>query len=119
MQARLSQVLCQTNSRGKEVTEPTDGEPNSFHGILKLKYRNDLVIAKHVFGENKWVQRHLSTKEKAESLDFPNTRTAIMTEELIHLLTKSEVPGKIMVASLWYLTHDERNQDQGKLAPRL
>ena len=116
--ARLSQVLCQTDSSGKEVGEPNDGEPNSFHGILNWKCRNDLVTAKHVFGENKWVQRHLSIKEKAESLDFPNTRTAIMTEELIHLLTKSEVPGKIMVGSLWYLNHDERNQDHGKSGSR-
>ena len=53
VQARLSQVLCQTDSRGNEVTEPTDGEPNSFHGILKWKCRNDLVTTKHVFGQNK------------------------------------------------------------------
>ena len=29
-----------------------------------------------------------------------------MIEELTSLLTKSEVPGKILVASLWYLTHN-------------
>lgn len=46
------------------------------------------------------MKRYLSIKEKADSLDFPNTRTAIMTEELISLLTKFEVPGKILVATL-------------------
>jgi len=104
VQARLSQVLSQIDSRGMEVVEPEEGEANTFHGVLKWGKRDDLVTAKHVFGKDKWVQRYLSTQEKAESLDFPSTRTAIMTEELINLLTKSEVPGKVLVASLWYLT---------------
>ena len=86
--------------------------------MLKWSKLDDLVTAKHVFGEDKWAQRHLSIKEKAESLDFPSTRTAIMTEELINLLTKSEVPGKILVASLWYLTHEEREHDLAKLVSR-
>ena len=55
VQARLSQMLSQTDYSGKEVGEPNDGEPNSFHGILNWKSRNDLVTAKHVFGDNKWV----------------------------------------------------------------
>ena len=61
------------------------------------------------------MKRYLSTKEKAECLDFPNTRTTLMAEELTNLLTKSEVPGKILVANLWYLTHDARKVAGGKL----
>ena len=75
-------MLSQIDTSGKEVGEPKDGEPNSFHGILNWKFRNDLVIAKHVFGDNKWVQRYLSTKEKAEFLDFLNTRTAKIDREI-------------------------------------
>ena len=62
------------------------------------------------------MKRYLSTKEKAECLDFPNTRTTLMTEVYTNLLTKSEVPGKSLVASLWYLIHDARKSAEGQLA---
>ena len=39
VQARLSQVLSQTDSSGKEMVEPNDGEPNSSNGIPKWKSR--------------------------------------------------------------------------------
>ena len=74
------------------------------------------VVANTSLKKNKWVKRYLSTKEKAECLDFPNTRTTLMTEELTNLLTKSEVPGKILVANLWYLTHDTRKAAEGQFA---
>ena len=67
-------------------------------------------------GKDKWVKRYLSTKEKAECLDFPNTRTTLMTEELTNLLTKFEVPGKILVASLWYLTNDAGKLTEEKVS---
>lgn len=53
VQARLSQVLSQTDSMGTDVIEPEEGEFNSFHGILKWNRRDGQVIAKHVFGKDK------------------------------------------------------------------
>ena len=112
--AKLSQILSQMDSSGKEAIEPEEGEDNLFHGILNWNKMDEEVITKHVFGEDKWVKRCLSIKEKAECLDFPNTRTASMTEELINLLSKFEVPEKILVASLWYLTHDAGKVAEGQ-----
>ena len=68
-------MLSQADSRGKEVIKPEEGEFNLFHKIIKWNSQDEQVIAKHVFGKDKWVKRYLSIKEKVESLDFPNTRT--------------------------------------------
>ena len=81
VQAKLSQALSQIGMIGKEVSEPKEGENNPLYGILKWNRMDNRVIARQIFRDNKWAQRYLSIKEKAECLDFPNTRIVIMTDE--------------------------------------
>ena len=59
VQEKLSQVLSQTDSSGKEATEPEEGKENSFHGILNWNKMDKEVVTRHVFGNDKWVKRYL------------------------------------------------------------
>jgi len=48
VQAKLSQVLSQTDALGKEAIEHEEGEENSFHGILNWNKMDQEVVAKYV-----------------------------------------------------------------------
>jgi hypothetical protein len=50
------------------------------------------------------VERSMSVQETARVLDFPGTRTSRMTDKQIKILTDSEIPGKVITASIFFLT---------------
>ena len=46
----------------------------------------------------------MTTRELASALDFPEDRTDCMTEENLHLLTNTEIPGKIVYSAIHCLS---------------
>jgi hypothetical protein len=50
-----------------------------------------------------WVKRKLSTQERANVLDFPVDRAVEMTDEDLLVLTRKEIPGKVLTAASWFL----------------
>ena len=84
----------------KWVAIPEEGSTNTGKGLLNWKDRFDEVVAPSVYSKAKWVSRKMTMNEAASVLDFPNTRVDVMTDLELQRLTKSELPGKILVAGL-------------------
>jgi hypothetical protein len=59
------------------------------------------VVVQTVY--HSWVKRKLPTQEQVNVLDFPVDRTVEMTEEELLILTRNEIPGKILTAASWFL----------------
>ena len=102
VQASLGDVLGVTLP-GFPCSVPSEGEANTFKGILDWKARGNPIIADTVFGDG-GVKRKMTTRELASALDFPEDRTDCMTEENLHLLTNTEIPGKIVYSAIHCLS---------------
>jgi hypothetical protein len=90
---------------GREVNEPPEeGKLNSAAGILEWKNRSGEIHTTTVFRPGKGVLRKMTVREKGRVLDFPDTRTMRMTDEEINILIGSEIPGKVVTASMYFLT---------------
>jgi hypothetical protein len=90
---------------GREVDKPPEeGKPNSAAGILDWKSRSGDIHTTTVFRPGKGVIRKMTVREKGRVLDFPDTQTMRMTDEEINILIESEIPGKVVTVSLYFLT---------------
>jgi hypothetical protein len=63
------------------------------------------------------VKRKLSTQKRANVLDFPVDRAVEMTDEDLLVLTRKEIPGKVLTAASWFLK--QRNSEAQLKAPGL
>jgi hypothetical protein len=65
------------------------------------------VVVESVY--HSWVKRKLSTHECANVLDFTVDRAVEMTDEDLLVLTRKEIPGKVLTAASWFLK--QRNSE--------
>jgi len=89
---------------GSEVDPPVKGEVNSSKGLLEWSNRAGKIRTTSVYRPGKGVRRSMTSREKARVLDFPEERARRMTEEELPLLIEHEIPGKVIIASLYFLT---------------
>jgi hypothetical protein len=86
---------------GTQVDEVPDHKLNTEKGLLVRSQLSDEVVVQTVY--HSWVKRKLPTQEQANVLDFPVDRTVKMTDEELLVLTRKEIPGKILTAASWFL----------------
>ena len=84
--------------------EPEAGALNSAKGLIHWRRRWTEVTAPHLFNGS-WVLRELSSREKADALDFPNERRAKISDEVLEELLQFEVPGKVYYAAIHFLSN--------------
>jgi hypothetical protein len=86
---------------GTQVDEPPDHKLNTEKGLLVRSQLSEDVVVQTEY--HSWVKQKLSTQEQANVLDFPVDRTVEMTDEEVLVLTRKEIPGKILTAASWFL----------------
>jgi hypothetical protein len=97
----LKRCLAGATLEGTKVDEPPDHKLNTEKGLMVCSQLSQGVVVQTVY--HSWVKRKLSTQEQANVLDFPVDRAVEMTDEEILVLTKKEIPGKILTATSWFL----------------
>ena len=100
---KLGEALDNMQS-GRDVVKPENNQINSSCGLLEWGNRSGRIHTTSIFRPGRGVIRSMLAKEKARVLDFPDTRTNRMIEDDLNLLIENEVPGKVIVASMYFLT---------------
>ena len=54
---------------------PLPDEPNTFHGILEWRKRDDSILAPTIYSKTEGVMRRITTVEMAQVIDIPVCRT--------------------------------------------
>ena len=102
---KLGNAISSRDSSPWEVPEPEEGALNTSKGLLNWKWRTSGVVVPNPWNKGAWVKRRLTPKELGEALDFPATRTSRLSKEELGTLASTErVPGKVLVACLWFLS---------------
>ena len=99
----LGNVVTARDWSGWQTVEPKEEEINTAKGALHWERKFNQVVVPHINVKQGWVKRHLSPKELGVCLDFPGTRTALLSDEELKTLAASELPGKVFAASIWFL----------------
>jgi hypothetical protein len=91
---------------GRTVPIADIGELNTASGILDWRHmkKGGKVKTLSIYYKIGGVERSMSVQETAQVLDFPGTRASRMTDKQIKILTDSELPGKVITASIFFLT---------------
>ena len=97
----LKRCLVGATLKGIQVAEPTDHKLNTEKGLMVRSQLSEDVVVQSVYGS--WMKRKLTTQEQANILDFPVDRTVEMTDEELLVLTRKEIPGKVLTAASWFL----------------
>ena len=105
----LGNVVTARDWSGSEAAEPKEEEVNTAKGVLHWKWKFSHVVVPHLNAKLGWVKRYLSAKELGACLDFPGTRAALLSEEELKILARTELPGKLFTASLWFLAPPQRD----------
>ena len=79
---KLGDALGKLVTEGKQIfcAHPSEGEPNTWKGLLRWNKRHDFVVADSVFNKKGSVKRNITLKEWGRVLDFPECKTQQMTE---------------------------------------
>ena len=104
----LGNVVTARDWSGWEAAEPKEEEINTAKGALHWERKFNQVVVPHINAKQGWVKRHLSSKELGVCLDFPGTRTALLSDEELKTLAASELPGKVFTASIWFLAPPQK-----------
>ena len=123
---KLGEALSEMEG-GYEVLRGPKGERNTASGILDWRHmkKGGKVKAPFVYCKSgEVVERTLTMQEQARVLDFPVSRTGRMTDRQLKILTDIEITGKIITASIFFLTtwNKERvaeDEIRGPLPPSL
>ena len=99
------------------VDRPTQGQPNSFRGILEWSHLKKLVTARCVYYSIRVVTRRISNQEMCRIFDYPTNRFSEMTEQETQLLTCNDIPGKVVLGAIHVLDEFEK-PGETVLAPR-
>ena len=103
--SKLANVISARESTPWEVPEPEDDALNTSKGLLNWKRRTNEVVMPNPWNRGAWMKRRLTPKELGEALDFPGTRTSLLSKKELGALAMTEaVPGKVLVACLWFLS---------------
>jgi hypothetical protein len=86
---------------GVQATEPAENKINTGKGLIMRDHLEKDVVVEPVY--HSWVKQKLSTQEQANVLDFPVDRTVEMADEDLLVLTRKEIPGKVLTAASWFL----------------
>jgi hypothetical protein len=99
-------VALSMKEGGRNVPIRDNGELNTASGILDWRHmkKGGKVKTPSIYYKIGGVERSMSVQEIARVLDFPGTRTSRMTDKQIKILTDSEIPGKVITASIFFLT---------------
>jgi hypothetical protein len=93
--------LAGATLEGVRVTEPPENKINTEKGLIMRDHLEKDVVVELLY--HYWVKQKLSTQERANMLDFPVDRAVKMTDEDLLVLTRKEIPGKVLTAASWFL----------------
>jgi hypothetical protein len=110
---------------GRNVALGNKGDSNTASGILDWRHMKKAgkVKTPSIYYKDGGVERTISVQEMTRILDFPGTRTRQMTDQQLKILTDTEIPGKIIYASIYFLstwnkerrTNKEAEQEQSNV----